>query len=241
REMDAAAALRARRDGLEAALQEIVAALGSDAASGSDPRVGELLDLAPPGIDELLGVLSVIGAVSAHPLIVVDTAPTGHALRLLERPHVARDWVHVLMRVLLKSRVLVRPGRLAADLVELSQSIHRLQDLLNDAAACRFIVVTRAARLPRLETERLVDRLRRLRLSVPAVIVDALTLAPGTCRRCLAVASAERNELAALERRFRRRLRECAIILTPLAEPPPRGAAALERWGTRWRSLKSEV
>ena len=33
----------------------------------------------------------------------------------------------------------------------------------------------------------------------------------------------------------RRRAGECAIIQTPLAAPAPRGIAALERWGSRWR------
>ena len=50
------------------------------------------------------------GAARRTTLIVVDTAPTGHALRLLEMPDAARDWVQVLLRMLLKYRSLVRPG-----------------------------------------------------------------------------------------------------------------------------------
>src|SRR5207247_1398617 len=192
----------------------------------------------PPGVDELLGVLSLSASVSPareslrssddHDLIVLDTAPTGHALRLLEMPAAAREWVRVLMRVLLKYRTLVRPGQLGAELLELSKSIGRLQKLLHDPAATRFIVVTRAAEVPRLETERLIARLRRLHLAAPAVVVNALTLAPGTCRWCRATAAAERAELAVIRRRCRRPGRECVIILTPLAAPAPRGVAALD-------------
>ena len=114
------------------------------------------MDLAPPGIDELFGVLSVVDARAAYDVIVVDTAPTGHALRLLEMPEAAREWMQVLLRVLLKYRSLVRPGQLAAELVEVSKSIRELIALLRDATTTRFIVVTRAAELPRRETERLL-------------------------------------------------------------------------------------
>ena len=127
------------------------------ATGARDRRPRELIDLAPPGIDELFGVLAVVDARAEYDVIVVDTAPTGHALRLLEMPEAAREWMQVLLRVLLKYRSLVRPGQLAAELVELSKSIRELIALLRDATTTRFIVVTRAAELPRLETERLLE------------------------------------------------------------------------------------
>jgi arsenite/tail-anchored protein-transporting ATPase len=243
RELDAAAALRSRRADLEAALNEIGAAFGGDVAATSSMgrRGAELMELAPPGIDELFGLVSVVEARDRFPLIVMDTAPTGHALRLLEMPDAAREWVQVLLRVLLKYRSLARPGRLASELVDLSKSIRRLQELLQNPRDTRFIVVTRAAAVPRLETERLLTRLHRLRLAAPAVIVNAMTLAPGRCPLCRATAAAERRELALLARRTMRRPRrgsrgaaQCAIIQTPLAASPPRGPAALARWAASW-------
>ena len=183
RELDAAAALASRRAGIEAALNEIGAAFGAAEISIATGGRGaaELMELAPPGIDELFGLISVVEAREEYPLIVMDTAPTGHALRLLEMPDAARDWVQVLLRMLLKYRSLVRPGQLASELVDLSKSIRRLQELLRNPRDTRFIVVTRAAAVPRIETDRLLGRLRRLRLAAPAVIVNAMTLAPGRC------------------------------------------------------------
>src|SRR6267154_2066464 len=122
------------------------------AGAGAPISASRLIDLAPPGIDELFGILSVVDARAAYDVIVVDTAPTGHALRLLEMPDAAREWVQVLLRVTLKYRSLVRPGRLASELVDLSKSIRRLQELLQSPRDTRFIVVTRAAAMPRLET-----------------------------------------------------------------------------------------
>ena len=141
---------------------------GADhSAIGGGRGVSELMDLAPPGIDELFGILEVADLLTAcasapadagrYDLIVIDTAPTGHALRLLEMPDAAREWVQVLLRVLLKYRTLVRPGQLAGELVKLSKSIRALQTLLHDPVAARFIVVTRAGAVPRARN-RTADR-----------------------------------------------------------------------------------
>jgi arsenite-transporting ATPase len=230
RELDAARALAERRAQFEGAFDEIASAVGA-AGAGVAMSTSELIDLAPPGIDELFGILSVVDARSTYDVIVVDTAPTGHALRLLEMPEAAREWMQVLLRVLLKYRGLVRPGRLAEELVELSKAIRELIALLRDGNTTKFIVVTRAAELPRRETERLLRRLRRLHLSVPAIVVNAQTMTPGRCARCRAVAAAERRELALLRRACGTR---CAIIQTPLSAPPPRGAKALDAWARTW-------
>jgi len=240
RELDAAAVLAARRAQFEGAIDEIAAAVGASTIAGSvdaglsvrSPSSNiarELMNLAPPGIDELFGILSVVDARAEHDVIVVDTAPTGHALRLLEMPDAAREWMQVLLRVLLKYRSLVRPGQLAAELVDVSKSIRELQALLRDHQQTRFIVVTRAAEVPRKETARLLARLHRLRLATPAVVFNALTTTPGRCARCRATAAAEAREIRAL-----RRPRGCAIIRTPLVAPPPRGVAALQRWAASW-------
>jgi arsenite-transporting ATPase len=233
RELDPPAALAARRARLEASLQALAHALGS---TGVDTMVNrgltEVIDLAPPGIDELLGVLSVLEARSMYDVIIVDTAPTGHALRLLEMPAVARDWVHALLRVLLKYRKIVRPGPFAADLIEVSRQIRGLQDLLRNRDATHFITVARAAELPRRETARLLARLRRLQIPAPLVVVNALTLSSGPCPRCRAARLAERREMVRMDRLCHGP--RCAIIQAPLAVPPPRGVAALEEWGRTW-------
>jgi len=227
RELDAPRALAARRGDFARAMDEIASAFGSaiPAAMPSD-----LLELAPPGIDELFGVVEVLSARESYDAIVVDTAPTGHALRLLETPAAAHDFIHALMRVLLKYRSVVKPGGLAAQLLDISRDIGELRNLLRDPSAARFVVVTRAAAVPRRETERLLQRLARLRIASPAVLVNALTLAPGRCRRCRATAAAERPERAALGKRTGRRV----IIETPLSAPSPRGAGQLEQWSAAW-------
>ncbi|HEY2907640.1 MAG TPA: ArsA family ATPase [Vicinamibacterales bacterium] len=238
RELDATAALAKRRATVEAALSEVSATVGGRSSAAS-----HLMALAPPGIDELFALLTVtaLTAGDAEPatahrarydLIVIDTAPTGHALRLMEMPQLAREWTQLLMRVLLKYRSVVKPGQMAQEIVDLSQSIRRLQSILRDPDATRFVVVTRAADVPQLETARLMVRLRRLQLAVPALIINARTFPVSDCARCRSAAAAERRVASALSRSCRGR--RCVIIQTPLVAPPPRGSRMLERWASRW-------
>src|SRR5439155_1221960 len=147
RELDAAAAMAARRAGIEAALEEIASAFGAGLDEHRGRGVSELMDLAPPGIDELFAVLSIGELLSPGQdrLVVLDMAPTGHAL-----------------------------------------------------------------------------------------VINAATLAPGRCPRCRATAAAERPQRGGLARACRTRSRDCAIILAPLAAPPPRGVAQLEVWARLW-------
>lgn len=222
-ELNAAEAFAARAKEFQDAFQDMAGDAGAHGAAN-------LLQLAPPGIDELFGMLTVFKARDEYDTIVVDTAPTGHALRLLQMPDVAREWVQVLMRLLLKYREVVHAQHLAAELVDVSKGVRELTAMLRDATATRFIVVTRAAQLPRAETERLIGQLRRLKLHVPTVVVNAMTLMPGECRRCRQTAADERVQLTALRRRLGRRV----IIRTPLVAPSPRGAAALDAWQHAW-------
>jgi arsenite-transporting ATPase len=197
----------------------------------------DLIDLAPPGIDELVAITDVLDALDApapegYGLVVIDTAPTGHALRLLETPGLVHDWVRTLMSIVLKYQPVVGIGELGETLLALSQGLGRLRERLTDPARTRFIAVTRPGALPRAETERLVARLRSMRIAVPGVIVNAL--GRGTCGRCRRASAAERLEIAAL-RRGAARWRQRPLVLAPLHLPPPQGPARLRRWAAGWR------
>ena len=117
-------------------------------------------------------------------------------------------------------------GDLARTLTATSKELRELRDLLRDPARTLFVPVTRAAALPRAETERLLRALRKLRISAGPVLVNALT--PPGCARCGRVAGAEAREAAALRRRTP------AMLVAPAVAPPPRGTRALLAFGRTW-------
>jgi arsenite-transporting ATPase len=234
RELDAARAFGRRRDRHRAAVEELFASLrgGSAFDAPYDRAVLEdLIELSPPGLDELFALLAVIEALPRYDLVVVDTAPTGHALRLLALVGTAREWVQALLQILLKYRRVTGLGNAARDLTDTARELRELQELLHDPGRARFVAVTRPAELPRLETVRLLAALRRLRVPAPVVLVNART-GPG-CSRCRRAAAAEEREIAEL-RRIRR---GWAMLGAPRVSPGPRGPEELERFGSTWTSL----
>jgi arsenite-transporting ATPase len=246
REVDAPGLFTARRDRYLDTVDAVFAALRG--GSSFDPTydrvvVEDLIDLAPPGLDELLGILSVTetlgldGGAPEYDVVVMDTAPTGHALRLLAMPDAALEWVHAFMAILLKYRAVMGLGELGQELVGLARALRALRALLGDASRAAVIAVARPAELPRIETGRLLGSLRALGVEVGGVLVNALT--PPGCPRCRRVAAAERRSLRALGRDVSARgPRGCAIIHAPAVAPPPRGAAALAAWRRGWRMTR---
>jgi arsenite/tail-anchored protein-transporting ATPase len=206
RELDAGAVFDAWRGRYR---DEIGGTLGAFAGESRE-AVEQLLEITPPGLDELVALSTILDATEEERLVVVDTAPTGHALRLLEAPELALEWDRALLSILLKYREAVGLGRLAEELVELSRSLKGLLALLRDPARARFVAVTRPGELPRRETVRLLDELGRLSIAVPAILVNAAQEVPNDWNGC-------------------------AIITAPAVYPPPRGAEALAGWARVWK------
>ena len=240
RELDASVVINRIRGRYMEAIDQVFDRLGGggnfDAAQDRSV-MQSLIDLAPPGLDELAAILEITEAITGEArewdLVVMDTAPTGHALRLLEMPGLMQDWVRALMSILLKYQGVARLGDLGALLLNLSKGLGRLRDLLADPSQTALVAVTRPAALPRLETMRLVQRLKRLKIAVAAVVIAAV--GRGGCQRCVSAARAQQREILAT-RRAARAMKVPALVLTAARVPPPLGVPALQNW-TRagWR------
>jgi arsenite-transporting ATPase len=248
RELDAQTAFDEEKRRYRAAVDQLFDSIfkGTMDASFDRQVLEDLLDLAPPGLDELFAIVSIVDALlpgghaapgrkGEHPeydVVVVDTAPTGHTLRLLALPTSALEWVHAIMSVILKYRRIVGLGDLAGDLTALAKQLRALIALLGDDDRTAFVAVTRAAALPRLETERLVAKLKSLGIPLAAIVVNAVT-AP-RCARCTAAADLEAPELASLAALAKRR--RAHEVRAPAVHPSPRGPLALRAWCASWAS-----
>ena len=106
--------------------------------------VRDLLALAPPGVDELFALSTLGDALfeGRFRRIIVDPAPTGHLLRLLEMPAIALDWSHRIMRLMLKYRDVVGLGETAQELLDFAKRTRSLEALLHDAAQCGLVFVS---------------------------------------------------------------------------------------------------
>jgi arsenite-transporting ATPase len=244
REIDAAArfeSIRQRYANAIEALFERIGKGGSADLSSDRQAMRDLLALAPPGLDELIAIVDVSDALqkSRAPgdfLVVLDTAPSGHALRLLEMPALVHDWVKALMTIVLKYQPVVGVGELGEVLLQMSQGLGRLRTLLADRSRTSFIVVSRPAALPVAETKRLIKRLQRLHIHVPAVIVNAV--GTGTCRVCQSGRRAQQRAMTPL-RAGSGKSGSRLLVMAPAVVPPPHNASSLMQWRQGWRSDSS--
>jgi len=139
--------------------------------------VDGLVDAALPGADEIFALLALADTLAdpsaTYRRIVVDTAPTGHTLRLLALPDTFRALLAMLDQMQDKHRFMVRAlthryRRDRADdfIDEMRVRIGRLREILADPASLAAIVVMRDEPMVIAETKRYLEELTTLRIRV---------------------------------------------------------------------------
>ncbi len=228
RQMDATTAFARLRDEYQNRIDDLFAALvgggGEGGGVGVDLErdraiVRDLLALAPPGIDELYA-LSVLGDAlyeGRFQRIVVDPAPTGHLLRLLDMPAIALDWSHRLMRLMLEYRNVVSLGDTAQELLNFAKRTRVLDALLHDASRSSLVIVALDEPVVRAETERLAGEVQTRRIDVGAIVWNRVRRPPDPLP---AVPSARQ-------------------LFADEVTPPPIGVAAIRAWSGAWSPLSS--
>jgi arsenite/tail-anchored protein-transporting ATPase len=176
RQMDATRAFAELRDQYQERIDDVFANITGRGVDFAPDReiLRDLLSLAPPGIDELYALTILGNAIDEGRFtrIVVDPAPTGHLLRLLDMPALAIAWAHQLMRLMLKYKDIVGLGDAAQDLLTFAKRTRALELRLHDAQQATAILVTLDEPLVRGETERLLGALRDRHVSIGAIICN---------------------------------------------------------------------
>jgi arsenite-transporting ATPase len=225
RELDARASLRRFKD----AHGEHLRRIAERGTFLDNDDIGRFLDLSLPGLDELMAFLELAALAenSAGARVIVDTAPTGHTLRLLGLPDVLRKWLAALDAMLSKHRYLTKlyRGHCTRDdadrfLEELAAAIDGLASLLVDPQRCRFVPVMLAEPLVRAETVRLVQALADLQIPVAEIVVNGVYPPEANCRFCQQTRRGQMEEI----RHIRRVLPDCPLWSIPLLTPQVNGA-----------------
>ncbi|MFP5245429.1 MAG: ArsA family ATPase, partial [Thermoanaerobaculia bacterium] len=173
--IDTKAKWRRFRESFGAKIEEAVDALtprGISLAHDTE-AMRRLIEIAPPGADELFAITRLADLVGQDATVIVDTAPTGHFLRLLDLPKTAGEWVREFMRILLKYRELIPAGSLGEELVRASRALKDLDAALKERT--NVLVVTRPERIVLAETKRLIENLRSRNIRVGGVIANYVT------------------------------------------------------------------
>ncbi len=164
-----------------------------------------LLDMVPPGVDELAAIFRILGLLDRREWLMVDMAPTGHALELLRMPERMLLWSRLLLKSLAPHRKMALARDVAVEIATLSQRVRELAGMLKDGRRSQVVAVMLAEPLPDRETLRLLHSLGELRIPVPALFVNRVLFADdvGGCRRCGNARQWQMATLWQLRRRYR--------------------------------------
>nr|WP_236639805.1 ArsA family ATPase [Salinigranum halophilum] len=196
-----------------------------------------------PGGDEVAALEYVARYADAdYDCVVLDTAPTGHTLRLLDLPDVLAETLGVAGDVQRRVR---KAGRAAKSMVlgpaaywgsgtdgdevaSLQARVAEVGTLLRDPSRTRFRVVLTPEQMAIAEAERLVARLAEAGITVDSLVVNRVfDNSDGcSCDRCVRDAERHATRLDAAETRF-----DLPVRTVPELEGESQGLDALERVG----------
>jgi arsenite/tail-anchored protein-transporting ATPase len=189
----------------------------------------KLMDLAPPGLDEIMALMRIMEFLSrnSYDLFVFDCAPTGHLIRLLELPDLIDEWLKAFFNLFLKYEQILRLPEFAEQLVGVSRNLKMLRKLVRDPARSVLYAVTIPNRMALAETRYLLAACDRMGIAVPSLFLNLMT-PPTDCRLC---SSQRRRELPVAEA-FRKAFPDKQQTLV-YRQPEIAGLEQLERAG--WR------
>jgi len=202
--------------------------------------IDSILALPIPGIDEVMGFKTIVDLIEegGFDKYIVDTAPTGHALRLLTLPELLDDWIKVMAKMRWKYRYMVErfAGRYKPDeaddfLLSMKKTVKRIENLLKDQSRCEFVVVTIPEDMAILETERLVNNLNNYGIKVKQLVVNnVLEVSESSeCQFCRERKKSQEKHINQIRRKFS----NLKITITPLQSKEVKGIDALENFTLR--------
>jgi arsenite/tail-anchored protein-transporting ATPase len=196
--------------------------------------IDSIFALPIPGIDEVMGFKMIVDLIEEGKFekYIVDTAPTGHALRLLTLPELLDDWIKVMAKMRWKYRYMVTTfrGRYKPDegddfLIEMKKTVKRIEGLLRDSQRCEFIAVTIPEDMAILETERLIKSLDQYGMKVRQLIINNV-FPECTCHFC----QARREGQDKYIREIRDKFNDLKTIIIPLQPQEVKGIGSLENF-----------
>ena len=182
-------------------MNEVLNSLLPDVDLAYDGEVMErILDLSPPGLDEVMALVRIMEFLDRgrYDVIVLDSAPTGHLIRLLELPQLIEEWLKVFFGIFLKYQHIFRLPKIAQRLVETSRRIKQFRALLSESNQSALYAVSILTEMGLEETKDLMDACQRMEISTPALFLNQATPV-SDCPLCSSQYRAEQD----VRRKFR--------------------------------------
>jgi len=175
-----------------------------------DEDIASFFNLSLPGMDEVMAIREIghIFRSGQYDLIIMDTAPTGHTVRLLALPEQMENWIQVMNIMMQKHRFLSKhyTGKYIKDecdrfLEEQTKDIGRVKSLLKNHKRTEFVPVTVPEPMSIEETQRLLGTLKDYGISVNNIIVNQIVKNEG-CLFCRSRKKDQEGYVREIDERF---------------------------------------
>ena len=193
--------------------------------------ISQMLSLSIPGIDEVMSFKTIIDFIEEGQFekYVVDTAPTGHALRLISSPQMLDNWIKVAAQMRWKYRFMItsfagtyQQDEVDALLLSLKKTVKRIENLLKDNKRCEFIPVCIPESMAILETGRLLAELGSSGIVSRQVVVNN-TMVSEECDFCKRRKAGQQKYLKEIKSSFS----NLSMVTVPVFPEEIRGLTSL--------------
>jgi arsenite/tail-anchored protein-transporting ATPase len=203
-EIDARAEFETLKNQYSDELEKFLSSLSSNLDLTFDRDVMErVMDLSPPGLDEVMALTLMMEflANDQYHVFILDAAPTGHLVRLLETPELIDQWLKALFDLFLKYKRVFRLPKISGRMVQISKDLKRLQTLLKDPSQSALFTVTIPTQMAFEETKNLIDACGRIGIHAPVLFINLAT-PDSKCPLCSALYQRESMVKEKLQQTF---------------------------------------
>jgi len=194
-----------------------------------------------PGIDEANNLKYIASLLDNkdYDLVVFDTAPTGHTLKLLEMPIVIGKSMEKILELKLQFSPVIdsmggvlgpefdqKLNKFFNNMNNLKDFMQKVSDRFKDPEKTTFIAVCIPEFLSVYETERLVESLFKENIDIRNVIINQVLMCdnPDKCKMCRSRVKMQKKYLEKIEEMFE----DFHIIKVPLQKNEIRGPKNIE-------------
>lgn len=172
--------------------------------------IQDFLKLTLPGMDELMAIIELIKLAKAreYGLVVVDTAPAGHTVRMLQLPAQMKNWVKTVDMMMDKYRYIFSTfaGRYAPDecdrfIEDRDKEVAMVERMLKNVRTTEFVLVATPEEMAIDASGRLLSTLKKQHIPVRNLIVNRVQQ-DGSCGLCMRRQAEQARPLAEIQERF---------------------------------------
>jgi arsenite-transporting ATPase len=205
----------------------------SEFLAGDDPT-----SLSPPGADETVAFIQLLEFIQnpEFDIVVFDTAPTGHTLKLLQLPEMTQSWLYRLIKMrrriggMMTGFKSLFGGAAAPDeqeafdkLEELKNQVEIARVHLADEKETEFIAVTIPTVMAIWETERLIRALYEVSFPISQIYINQVQPENPDCSFCKARYESHKKNLQKIKSLYS----EFELLEIPIFEYEIRGVDRL--------------